>query len=339
MPYYGGTPMAADPQMLMDRLMKNGYSRAQAAAILGNLQRESGLHSNNVNKDEGAYGLMQWRGDRFAALQQFAAARKVPWTDPATQADFIAHEMQTTERKNAAPFMAATTVDEASAALKPVIRYGDKSGPERAMHARNFFGQPGSDQNVFGAQPSAPQTPAVASGPPGPSAPPEAQPAVSRETQRQLQQQYYDDYRDRSGSNQRGLRGGISSLGDLGAAFIQRNRRDTAAGNPTMLDRLGQTLQNASSFPQQAPAASAPPVDRGALAATVVGQPPAVDLTSRNPAATAPPGAPDPPRFPGGVPQPRPRPQTGPGMMEGDAIIPRDALASLVDPRTGYDYG
>jgi hypothetical protein len=331
MPYYGGTPMAADPRMLMDRLMKNGYSRAQAAAILGNLQRESGLHSNNVNKDEGAYGLMQWRGDRFTALQQFAAERKVPWTDPATQADFIAHEMRTTENRNAQGFLAARNVDEASAALKPVIRYGDKSGPERAMHARNFFGQPGDDQNVFGAQPSAPQAPAAA---PGPSAtPPGAQPAVSREMQRQ---QYYDDYRDRYDRPARGLRGGIASLGDLGAAFIQRNRRDTAAGNPTLLDRLGQTLDRAGTFPQQAPAAT---VDRGALAATVVGPQPVSDLTSHNPVGAAPPGAPEPPRFPGGVPQPRPRPMTGPGMMEGDVIEQRDALASLVDPRTGYDYG
>jgi hypothetical protein len=330
MPYYGGTPMAADPQMLMDRLMKNGYSRAQAAAILGNLQRESGLHSNNVNKDEGAYGLMQWRGERFDALQQFAAARKVPWTDPATQADFIAHEMRTTENKNAQGFLAARNVDEASAALKPVIRYGDKSGPERAMHARNFFGQPGDDQNVFGAPSTAPQAPAAAPVPP--TSPPGAQPAAPQRAA------YYDDPYDRNRSNQRGLRGGIASLGDLGAAFIQRNRRDTAAGNPTMLDRLGQTLDRASTFPQQAPAA-APPVDRGALAATVVGQPPVVDLTSHNPVSTAPPGAPEPPRFPGGVPQPRSRPMTGPGMMEGDVIEQRDALASLVDPRTGFDYG
>jgi hypothetical protein len=331
--------MAADPSMLMDRLMKNGYSRAQAAAIMGNLQRESGLASNSVNKDEQAYGLMQWRGDRFTALQQFAAARKVPWTDPATQADFIAHEMRTTENRNAQGFLAARNVDEASAALKPVIRYGDKSGPERAMHARNFFGQPGNDQNVFGAQPSAPQAPAAA---PGPSAtPPGAQPAVSRETQQQLQQQYYDDRNDRNRSSQRGLRGGISSLGDLGAAMITPRQRPGEQAPMTGLQRLGAMFDRNSSFPQQAPAAptAAPPVDRGALAATVAGQPPAVDMTSHNPVATAPPGAPEPPRFPGGVPQPRSRPMTGPGMMEGDVIEQRDALASLVDPRTGFDYG
>ena len=170
MPYYGGTAQSTDPKWLMDRLMKNGYSRAQAAAIVGNLQKESGLSPNNVNKDEGAYGLMQWRGPRFEQLQQFAASKGRSWTDPGVQADFIAHEMKTTEAKNAAPFMAAQTVDAASAALKPVIRYGDESLPQRTMFARNAFG-------AADAAPDAAARPASVL-----AQPPAARPAVSRET-------------------------------------------------------------------------------------------------------------------------------------------------------------
>jgi hypothetical protein len=302
MPYYGGTPMAADPTFLMDRLMKQGYSRVQAAAIVGNLQRESGLASNNMNKQEGAYGLMQWRGPRFDALQQFAQQQGKAWTDPGTQADFIAHEMRTTERGNAAPFMAARTVDEASAALKPVIRYGDKSGPERAMHARNFFGNP---------DPGAPKQAAA----PSPPAAQAAQP-VSRETPRQDLAQATMS----RAPQQRGLRGGLLSLGEMAGAMVEAQK----AGRPSIMDKLGALGQPALA---PAPAPAPAPVDLQA---------------PQQPVATAPPGAPEPPAFPGGAPLPRPRPMTGPGMMQGDYVDPRETVAglgSLVDPRTGFDYG
>jgi hypothetical protein len=318
MPYYGGDPQQADPKFLMDRLMKNGYSRAQAAAIVGNLQRESGLASNNMNKDEGAYGLMQWRGPRFEALQNFAAQKGTLWTDPGTQADFIAHEMKTTEAKNAAPFLAATTVDEASAALKPVIRYGDQSLPQRTMFARN----------AFGAADAAPEAAAPPVQTPQPA--PAARYAVSRETSPyDMSAQEYARYQRDS----RGMRGGLSALGDLGAAAIYRNRRDEAAGQPGIFQRMGNAISGAAQsmgaqpVPAQAPPGAAMPVQ-------------------------APPGAPEPPRFPGGIPQPRPRPVLNPDLMRNDPALPgqliptdtvagldSDRMGALVDPTTGYDYG
>src|SRR5262245_12230284 len=121
--YYGGDPIRTDASFLMQRLIKNGMNRHQAAAMVGNLQRESGLATNSWNKDEGAYGLMNWRGDRFQNLQRFAASKNADWRDAGTQADFISHELNTSEAKNAQAFRNATNVDEASAALQPVIRY------------------------------------------------------------------------------------------------------------------------------------------------------------------------------------------------------------------------
>src|SRR5262245_66470733 len=114
MPYYGGDPIQTNARFLMERLMANGMSRPQAAAMVGNLQRESSLISNNMNTGEQAYGLMQWRGPRFQDLQKFAADQKKPWTDPGVQADFIGHELKTTESANAAAFNAAQNVDDAN---------------------------------------------------------------------------------------------------------------------------------------------------------------------------------------------------------------------------------
>lgn len=347
--YYGGTAQRTDPKFLIERLMRNGYSRMQAAAIVGNLQRESGFASNVMNKEEGAYGLMQWRGPRFNELQKFAAEKGVPWTDPGTQADFIAHEMQTTERKNAGPFMQARTIDEASAALKPVIRYGDKSMLDRQMFAREAFGAPIPTPGAAAASPA-----------PQPTA---AQPAVSRETA-----QAYADQPVR-----RGLRGGLEAIGDA----IGTGIREHQAGRlQPKLARLGDALSGAAQ--QMAPAAQtsvpagAAPVSRAGLAAQITaGQAPRPATSYTEPAtgnqmvtgapgryeqgdvlnlgsgvAPAPPGAPEPPRFPGGAPMPRPRPVLNPDLMRGDPalpgqLIPRETVAelgSLVDPMR-YDYG
>ena len=344
--YYGGTAQRADPRFLIERLMKNGYSRMQAAAIVGNLQRESGFASNVMNKDEGAYGLMQWRGSRFDELQKFAAGKGTSWTDPGTQADFIAHEMKTTERKNAAPFLQARTIDEASAALKPVIRYGDKSMLDRQMFAREAFGAPIPAPEAAAASPTTPQPSSV------------AQPSVSRETA-----QAYADQPVR-----RGIRGGLEAIGDAVGTGIREHQ---AGRLQPKLARLGDALSGAAQ--QMAPAAQntvpagASPVSRAGLAAQITaGQDPRLTTSYTEPAtgnrmitgapgryeqgdvlnlgsgiASAPPGAPEPARLPGGAPMPRPRPMTGPGMLQGDPLLPNQTVAelgSLVDPLR-YDYG
>jgi hypothetical protein len=208
MPYFGGTPQAVDPAFLMDRLTRNGLSRMQAAAVVGNLQRESSLISNNVNKDEGAYGLMQWRGPRFAALQDFAAQQGKPWTDPGVQADFIGHEMGGVERKSAQAFYKATDLDSATKAFgQGIVRFGDESLAERQANARALFGEPGAvTEKATGAPPM-----------------------VSRETQDLA---YGDPYSLSSPYgllNQprpKGIRGGLQSLGrSIGIAMAPRAAR------------------------------------------------------------------------------------------------------------------
>jgi len=189
--------MPVDASFLMDRLIRGGMPRMQAAAVVGNLQRESSLNPAAYNEKEGAYGLMQWRGPRWQALQQFAAAQGKPWTDPGVQADFIGHELRTTERGNAQDFYKAPTIDAASEAFgKRVVRFGDKSLGERQAHARALYGgdagQPVSEQAV-------------------PS-------DVSRETSARTTRD--DLARTISLQRPRGIRGGLQSLGQSLALAI-----------------------------------------------------------------------------------------------------------------------
>ena len=148
MPYYGGQPTQTTPQFLMERLMKGGLSREQAAALVGNLQKESSLITNNINEGEQAFGLMQWRGDRFKNLQNFATQNGKQWTDPGVQADFALHEMRTSESGNAQRFLQAQDITSANDALHSVIRYRDRSeAAQRGQLAQQAYGQ---TQNVRG---------------------------------------------------------------------------------------------------------------------------------------------------------------------------------------------
>lgn len=132
-------------------LTSHGYSPVQAAAIAGNIQQESGGNPVALNRGEGAYGLIQWRLDRRKALEDFANSRGTTAADPYTQLDFIGHEMRGAESRNAAPFLSATDLPGANAALKRYIRYGDDSEGTRLSNAAGLLGQSPSQ---YAAQPA-----------------------------------------------------------------------------------------------------------------------------------------------------------------------------------------
>lgn len=76
---------------------KAGYSKAATAAILGNLQQESGLNPANT-KGRVAGGLAQWerydqKTGRWKSLYDYATSKGKQWTDAAIQAEFINKEL------------------------------------------------------------------------------------------------------------------------------------------------------------------------------------------------------------------------------------------------------
>jgi len=48
-----------------------GYTPAQASGVVANLLHESNLNPKAYNPQEGAHGIMQWRGDRYDAFTEF----------------------------------------------------------------------------------------------------------------------------------------------------------------------------------------------------------------------------------------------------------------------------
>lgn len=158
------------PAFAVTYLTGKGFSPVQAAAIVGNMMQESGLNPASVNTSEGAHGLMQWRLDRWQGLQDYAKAAGADASDPRVQLDFISHEMAGPEAKSAAPFMAATDLPSANAALKGYIRYGDDSQGTRLANAQGLLGGNNSGGSAAPSlSPTAPGAPVI--GLEGPSNP------------------------------------------------------------------------------------------------------------------------------------------------------------------------
>ncbi|MFC2251946.1 phage tail tip lysozyme [Labrys portucalensis] len=104
----------------MSYFIGRGYSREQAAGIVGNLVHESaGLAPSSRNPGDGSdgsdsVGIAQWNGDRARNLQAFAAARGKDWRDFGVQLAFVDHELNTDHAGVKAKLLATRTPDEAA---------------------------------------------------------------------------------------------------------------------------------------------------------------------------------------------------------------------------------
>lgn len=114
--------LSGNPAVVAQALAAQGYAPHQIAGFIGRLQRESypELRPTAVGDNGTAYGMAQWRGPRYEALQGFAGERD--WRDPNVQAQFIAHELDTSEAYAAEALRNAQSVDEAAAAAMHYFR-------------------------------------------------------------------------------------------------------------------------------------------------------------------------------------------------------------------------
>lgn len=95
-----------------------GYNKVQAAGIVGNLIAESELRPSGAVGDAGtAFGVAQWREERFNNLRRFASSRGKSWQDFETQLEFVDFELRNTEKSAYSNLMRAETIDDATAAM------------------------------------------------------------------------------------------------------------------------------------------------------------------------------------------------------------------------------
>jgi hypothetical protein len=99
-----------------------GWSKEQAAGIVGNLLAESKLNTGARNPGDGrdgtdSIGIAQWNSGRARALKKFAADNKADWQDYGVQLAFVDHELRTSEKAAGDALRKARNLDEATAAF------------------------------------------------------------------------------------------------------------------------------------------------------------------------------------------------------------------------------
>ncbi|WP_420961043.1 phage tail tip lysozyme [Brucella sp. IR073] len=122
-----------------------GWTKEQAAGIVGNLIAESNLRTEARNPGDGrdgsdSIGLGQWNGPRAQALKQFAAANGGDWRDFNVQLAFVQHELEGSESAAAQALKNARDVHQATAAFAGYERPAGWS-PDNPTGAHNFKGR------------------------------------------------------------------------------------------------------------------------------------------------------------------------------------------------------
>lgn len=139
---------------IMDYFVEKGLTAQQAAGIVGNMQRESGLNPGIQEYGSGiGFGLVQWSFDRRNQLTSFANSVGKPASDMNTQLDFVWKELNTTERSTLDAFKANPNMSAGEAARVFSQKYerpGVIAMGERVGAAEYFYQQyqNGGDQGA-----------------------------------------------------------------------------------------------------------------------------------------------------------------------------------------------
>lgn len=160
-----GKGSSQNAEIAMKYFMSQGWTREQAAGIVGNLQNESGrgldpnaFRANDAGPGQHSRGIAQWNRDRLANLAAYAKKVKRPWNELQTQLEFIQWELSSTHKAAGKRLKAATTADEAAVAFTYYEAFrGYEAGMaspntrQRVANARALVGGQISDGANIGA--------------------------------------------------------------------------------------------------------------------------------------------------------------------------------------------
>jgi hypothetical protein len=115
------------------------------------MMQESGanLDPNAWNEKEGAFGIMQWRGDRLENLKKFAKSAGTPINDLETQVRFAWWERNNSEKGNWDKVLGAQTPEEAAQLFdKHVERSSGEHTNQRVGFAKSLLGLGGMPDDI-----------------------------------------------------------------------------------------------------------------------------------------------------------------------------------------------
>lgn len=123
-PTGAGVEMTGDSQRAMDFFTSKGWTKEQAAGIVGNLMIESNLKTNAVGDSGKAYGIAQWHPDRQANFARWKG-KDIRESTFEEQLEFVNYELtQGTEQRAGTMIKSAR---DAAQAAQLVDKYYERS--------------------------------------------------------------------------------------------------------------------------------------------------------------------------------------------------------------------
>lgn len=139
---------------IMSGLMKRGISERDAVAIAANSDVETGGTFDPKTKQRGVgkvkdedwfkkskagrgTGIIQWDGVRQRNLKKYADEQGTSWDDMETQLDFLANELQTTEKSGMAKVKKAESIEDKTKAFAKYVERPGKPHMKKRVKAAN----------------------------------------------------------------------------------------------------------------------------------------------------------------------------------------------------------
>lgn len=136
-----------------------GYSEEATAAIMGNMQGESGMNPASIqgNGKGPAAGIVQWedynkKSSRWKAMSDYAAKKGKDWTDLGSQLEYIQKELTSKDLRDR--FLGSSTGPLEHAGAKPIEYEAWKTSTDVDMATRQFeaaferAGKPHMDKRI-----------------------------------------------------------------------------------------------------------------------------------------------------------------------------------------------
>lgn len=125
---------SGNAKIALDFFTQQGWSPAQAAGLVANLQAESGqnLNPGAANPGEQAYGIAQWRGSR---QRDFAKEMGKPLQGSSLedQLKFVQWELNNTETRAAQALKGAKTAEDAAAIVDQYYERSSGAARQKRM--------------------------------------------------------------------------------------------------------------------------------------------------------------------------------------------------------------
>jgi LysM repeat protein len=125
---------SGNAKIALDYFVQQGWSPAQAAGLVANLQAESGQNLNPSAVGDGgkAYGIAQWHGPR---QRDFAKEMRKPLQGSSLQdqLEFVQWELNNTEARAARALKSAKTAEEAAAIVDEYYERSDRSARQKRI--------------------------------------------------------------------------------------------------------------------------------------------------------------------------------------------------------------